>query len=146
MEFRTAFPILKQARTIRTNHTTGIGAGQRQTCAGRSLVRLSGAALRAYNPESRTHPRGRTVSIGVLLGGCGHYDGTDVHELVFTLLAVEAAGERAVPLPPRTPPEGTGARPSGGGGEAPRNRGRAGAPPARRPAPPPAGGAAGPTQ
>ena len=33
------------------------------------------------------------LSIGVLLGGCGHYDGTDVHEAVFALLALEAAGE-----------------------------------------------------
>jgi enhancing lycopene biosynthesis protein 2 len=40
------------------------------------------------------------VSIGVLLGGCGHYDGTDVHEAVLTLLAIETAGERAVLIAP----------------------------------------------
>jgi len=40
------------------------------------------------------------VSIGVLLGGCGYYDGTDVHEAVFTLLAIEAAGERAILVAP----------------------------------------------
>jgi len=36
------------------------------------------------------------VSIGVLLGGCGYYDGTDVHEAVFALFAIEASGERAI--------------------------------------------------
>ena len=40
------------------------------------------------------------MSIAVLLGGCGHYDGTDVHELAFTLLAVEAAGERVTLIAP----------------------------------------------
>lgn len=40
------------------------------------------------------------MSIGVLLGGCGHYDGTDVHEAVFLLLALEAAGERPVLIAP----------------------------------------------
>src|SRR2546422_6588011 len=45
-------------------------------------------------------PGGRTVSIGVLLGGCGYYDGTDVHEAVFTLFAIEAAGERAILVAP----------------------------------------------
>src|SRR2546428_5201738 len=45
-------------------------------------------------------PGGRTVSIGVLLGGCGYYDGTDVHEAGFTLFAIEAAGERAILVAP----------------------------------------------
>ena len=40
------------------------------------------------------------MSIGVLLGGCGYYDGTDVHEAVFTLFAIEAAGERAILVAP----------------------------------------------
>jgi enhancing lycopene biosynthesis protein 2 len=40
------------------------------------------------------------VSIGVLLGGCGYYDGTDVHEAVFTFLAIEEAGERAILVAP----------------------------------------------
>ncbi|MBI1951053.1 MAG: hypothetical protein HYS34_06800 [Acidobacteria bacterium] len=40
------------------------------------------------------------MSIGVLLGGCGHYDGTDVHEGVFVLLALEAAGERPILIAP----------------------------------------------
>ena len=40
------------------------------------------------------------MSIGVLLGGCGHYDGTDVHEAVFLLLALESAGERPVLIAP----------------------------------------------
>ena len=40
------------------------------------------------------------MPIGVLLGGCGHYDGTDVHEGVFVLLALEAAGERPILIAP----------------------------------------------
>lgn len=40
------------------------------------------------------------MSIGVLLAGCGHYDGSDAHETVFTLLAIEAAGERALLVAP----------------------------------------------
>ncbi len=40
------------------------------------------------------------MSIGVLLGGCGYYDGTDAHEAVFTFLAIETAGERAVLIAP----------------------------------------------
>ena len=40
------------------------------------------------------------MSIGVLLGGCGHYVVTDVHELTFTLMAVEAAGERTILIAP----------------------------------------------
>ncbi|PYT12113.1 MAG: hypothetical protein DMF51_13930 [Acidobacteria bacterium] len=40
------------------------------------------------------------MSIGVLLGGCGYYDGTDAHEAVFTLLAIESAGERAILIAP----------------------------------------------
>ncbi len=40
------------------------------------------------------------MSIGVLLGGCGHYDGTDVQEGVFVLLALEAAGERPILIAP----------------------------------------------
>jgi enhancing lycopene biosynthesis protein 2 len=36
----------------------------------------------------------------VLLGGCGLYDGSDVHETVLVLLALEAAGERPVLLAP----------------------------------------------
>lgn len=41
------------------------------------------------------------MRIGVLLGGCGHYDGTDVHEAVLVLQALEAAGEKPVLLAPR---------------------------------------------
>lgn len=40
------------------------------------------------------------MRIGVLLGGCGLYDGTDVQEAVLTLLALEQAGERPVLLAP----------------------------------------------
>jgi enhancing lycopene biosynthesis protein 2 len=40
------------------------------------------------------------MRIGVLLGGCGHYDGTDACEAVLTLLALEAAGEKPVLIAP----------------------------------------------
>ncbi len=40
------------------------------------------------------------MRIGVLLGGCGLYDGTDVHEAVLTQLALEAAGEKPILLAP----------------------------------------------
>ncbi len=43
------------------------------------------------------------MRVGVLLGGCGHYDGTDVSEAVFVLLALEKAGERPVLLAPDVP-------------------------------------------
>ena len=47
------------------------------------------------------------MSIGVLLGGCGHYDGSDVQETTFALLAIEAAGERAVLIAPDAPQDRT---------------------------------------
>ena len=36
--------------------------------------------------------------IGILLTGCGPYDGTDPHEAVLAMLAVQEAGDEAVPL------------------------------------------------
>ena len=47
------------------------------------------------------------MSVGVFLGGCGYYDGTDVHEAVFTLLAIEAAGEKAILVAPDVTQERT---------------------------------------
>ncbi len=41
------------------------------------------------------------MRIGLLLGGCGHYDGTDVCEAVLTLLALEEEGEKPVLIAPR---------------------------------------------
>jgi enhancing lycopene biosynthesis protein 2 len=41
------------------------------------------------------------MRIGVLLAGCGHYDGTDVHEAALTIEALESAGEKPVLLAPR---------------------------------------------
>jgi enhancing lycopene biosynthesis protein 2 len=73
------------------------------------------------------------VSIGVLLGGCGHYDGTDAHELVLTLLAIEAAGERAILLAPDIPQERTVDHLSGDEVEEARNVLRESARLARRP-------------
>jgi enhancing lycopene biosynthesis protein 2 len=40
------------------------------------------------------------MRVGVLLGGCGLYDGSDAQETVLVLLALEAAGERPVLLAP----------------------------------------------
>ena len=40
------------------------------------------------------------MRIGVRLGGCGFYDGTDVNEAVLTLLALEKLGEKPVLLAP----------------------------------------------
>src|SRR5690554_1198376 len=36
------------------------------------------------------------MKIGVLLSGCGVYDGAEIHESVFTLLAIAEAGHEAV--------------------------------------------------
>lgn len=44
----------------------------------------------------------KTARIGVILSGCGAQDGTDVHEAVFLLLAIEKAGAEAVCLAPET--------------------------------------------
>ena len=34
--------------------------------------------------------------IGVILSGCGVYDGSEIHEAVITLLAIDRAGAEAV--------------------------------------------------
>ena len=47
------------------------------------------------------------MRIGVLLGGCGLYDGSDVHETVLTLLALELAGEKPLLTAPDRPQERT---------------------------------------
>jgi enhancing lycopene biosynthesis protein 2 len=36
--------------------------------------------------------------IGILLSGCGGYDGSDAHEAVLSMLAVQRAGHEALPL------------------------------------------------
>ncbi|MBI4862366.1 MAG: isoprenoid biosynthesis glyoxalase ElbB [Candidatus Riflebacteria bacterium] len=41
--------------------------------------------------------------IGVVLGGCGVMDGAEIHESVFTLLAIDRAGAKAVCLAPNVP-------------------------------------------
>jgi enhancing lycopene biosynthesis protein 2 len=45
-----------------------------------------------------TRPR-----IGVVLSGCGVYDGSEIHEAVLTLLALDRAGAQAVCLAPDIP-------------------------------------------
>jgi enhancing lycopene biosynthesis protein 2 len=47
------------------------------------------------------------MRIGVLLAGCGLYDGSDVHETVLLLEALEAAGERPLVVAPDVPQERT---------------------------------------
>jgi enhancing lycopene biosynthesis protein 2 len=73
------------------------------------------------------------VSIGVLLGGCGHYDGSDPLEVAFTLLAIETAGERAILLAPDIAQERTVDHLSGEEMQGPRNVLRESARLARRP-------------
>ena len=41
--------------------------------------------------------------IGVILSGCGVYDGSEVHEAVITLLAIDRAGAEAVCMAPDIP-------------------------------------------
>lgn len=43
------------------------------------------------------------MRIGVLLAGCGLYDGSDVHETVFVLEALERSGERPLLVAPDRP-------------------------------------------
>ena len=40
--------------------------------------------------------------IGVLLSGCGLYDGSEIHEAVLTLLALDRAGAEIVCMAPDT--------------------------------------------
>lgn len=40
------------------------------------------------------------MKIGVLLAGCGVYDGSEIHEAVFTLLAIEENGAEALCIAP----------------------------------------------
>lgn len=41
--------------------------------------------------------------IGVILSGCGVYDGSEIHEAVITLLAIDRAGAEAVCMAPNIP-------------------------------------------
>lgn len=41
--------------------------------------------------------------IGVVLSGCGVYDGTEIHEAVLTLLAIACSGAQAVCFAPDKP-------------------------------------------
>jgi enhancing lycopene biosynthesis protein 2 len=42
-------------------------------------------------------------NVGVVLSGCGVYDGTEIHEAVLTLLALDRAGAQAVCFAPDKP-------------------------------------------
>jgi enhancing lycopene biosynthesis protein 2 len=50
---------------------------------------------RSFSPEPLR------IQVGMLLSGCGHYDGTDVQEAVLCGLALDRAGARVVALAPR---------------------------------------------
>ncbi|VDY37710.1 Enhancing lycopene biosynthesis protein 2 [Salmonella enterica subsp. enterica serovar Daytona] len=41
--------------------------------------------------------------IGVVLSGCGVYDGTEIHEAVLTLLAISRSGAQAICFAPDKP-------------------------------------------
>lgn len=41
--------------------------------------------------------------IGVILSGCGVYDGSEIHEAVITLLAIDRAGAEAICMAPNIP-------------------------------------------
>lgn len=43
------------------------------------------------------------AKIGVVLSGCGVYDGAEIHEAVLTLLAIDEAGHEAICIAPRGP-------------------------------------------
>lgn len=43
------------------------------------------------------------AKIGVILSGCGVYDGSEIHEAVITLLAIDRAGAEAVCMAPDIP-------------------------------------------
>src|SRR5206468_11756709 len=51
----------------------------------------------------RLSPEPLRVQVGILLSGCGHYDGTDVQEAVICGLALDRAGARVVALAPQRP-------------------------------------------
>lgn len=59
--------------------------------------------------------------IGVLLAGCGVYDGSEIHEAVLTLLALDRAGATAICMAPDKDQMHTVDHASGEDGEAPRN-------------------------
>lgn len=46
---------------------------------------------------------GRPLKIGVILSGCGVYDGAEIHESVLTLLAISRQGAEAVCYAPNIP-------------------------------------------
>jgi enhancing lycopene biosynthesis protein 2 len=47
---------------------------------------------------SKLHKELADEKIGVVLSGCGVYDGTEIHEAVITLLAIARSGAQAVCL------------------------------------------------
>jgi enhancing lycopene biosynthesis protein 2 len=53
--------------------------------------------------SERFSPEPLRVQVGLLLSGCGHYDGTDVQEAVLCGLALDRSGARVVALAPRRP-------------------------------------------
>src|SRR3989442_13940782 len=52
-------------------------------------------------------PESPMARIGLLLSGCGRYDGTEVHEAVLAALALDRLGARVAVLAPAVAPPGT---------------------------------------
>jgi len=61
------------------------------------------------------------VKVGVVLSGCGVYDGSEIHEAVLTLLALDRLGATAVCLAPNVEQEGVVNHRTGKPEEATRN-------------------------
>src|SRR5690349_22090892 len=98
--FVTSSRIKKQSGTIRTKDTATMAARQSASLpAGRSGDRSARPGRRGGRPAYNVG-RGTVMRVGVLLGGCGLYDGSDVFETVLVIEALEAAGERALLLAP----------------------------------------------
>lgn len=52
---------------------------------------------------ARYSPEPLRIQVGLLLSGCGHYDGTDVQEAVLCSLALDRRGAKVIVLAPRRP-------------------------------------------
>src|SRR6185503_16924331 len=76
-------------------------------------------------PGAGGHHRAATgvamVKVGVVLSGCGFLDGSEIHESVLTLLALDRAGASAVCLAPDIPQASVVNHKTGKPAEPPRN-------------------------
>src|SRR5262245_2461912 len=56
---------------------------------------------RWWRMSARFSPEPLRVQVGILLSGCGHFDGSDVQEAVLCHLALDRRGARGVALAPQ---------------------------------------------